>query len=183
MNEIFIIKIIFGILLSLGAFVLFLLSFLLYYKYLVQEKKCIAKTKGVVKKYTLATRGGENSGVHLPIVYYNVNGKEYKVIGPEYKNYVIITSKSPFRLNQEVYKEENQVLIINKCANSFMELRNHIMEYIYPIGTEIDVFYDPQHPKSSYVLRYCNKKSNFLLMFFSGIQLLIFDLAILFLLG
>ena len=80
MEGIQIIKIVFGILLSLGAIVLFLIAFKSFYKYLIQEKKCTNKIKGIVKKYTLASRGGENSGVHLPVVFYTINGKEYKVV-------------------------------------------------------------------------------------------------------
>lgn len=182
MDKIVIIKIIFGSLLSIGAFVLLLLAYLLFYKYIVQEKRCTAKTKGIVKKYTLGTRGGEHSGVHLPIVYYKINDKEYKVIGPEYKGYVIITKESPNRENQEMYREENQILAINRSADSYVEIRGHIMSHIYPIGTELEVFYNPQKPKLAYVLRYCNKKWGFWLMFLSGIVIIIIDLLILLLL-
>ena len=179
MDEITVIKIVFGILLSIGAFVLLLLAYFLFYKYIVQEKRCTAKAKGIVKKYTLGTRGGENSGVHLPIVYYNVDGKEYKAIGPEYKSYVIITKSGPLNDNQEAFKEENQVLTINRRANAFANVRTHIMAHIYPAGTELDVFYDPQKPGLAYVSRYCNKKGAFYLMLFSGLAILIVDILIL----
>ena len=182
MDEILVTKIIFGILLTVGSLVLFLLSYLLFYKYIVQEKRCTAKTKGVVKRYTLGTRGGEHSGVHLPVVSYDVDGKEYKVVGPEYKSYVVITKSGPMNENSEVYKEENQVLTINKSANFFVEMRGHIMEHIYPIGTQIDVFYNPKKPKLAYVKRYCNKKWGFWLMFLSGIAIIIINLLILFML-
>ena len=182
MDKIVIIKIVFGSLLSVGAFILLLLAYLLFYKYIIQEKRCTEKTKGVVKRYTLGTRGGEHSGVHLPVVSYNVDGKEYKVVGPEYKSYVVITKSGPMNENSEVYKEENQVLTINRSANSFVEMRGHIMEHIYPIGTQIDVFYNPKKPKLAYVKRYCNKKWGFWLMFLSGIAIIIINLLILFML-
>ena len=79
MSETLIIEITFGILLSIGSFVLFILAFKLFYKYIIQEKRCTSKVKGIIKKYTLATRGGENSGIHLPVVHYIVNGKEYTI--------------------------------------------------------------------------------------------------------
>ncbi len=182
MDERTIIKIVFGILLSIGAFVLFLLSYLLFYKYIVHEKRCTVKTKGVVKKYTLANRGGDNCAIHLPIVYYQVDGKEYKVVGPEYKFIVTTTMKSPMNKSQEAYKEENQILTINRCANSFVDVRSHLMAHLYPVGTELDVFYDPQKPKLAYVLRYCNKKWAFYVGFFSGMAILIIDLLTLILL-
>ena len=57
MDEIIVIKIVFGSMLSIGTLVLLVIAFKLYYKYLVQEKRCLKKTKGIVKKYTLASRG------------------------------------------------------------------------------------------------------------------------------
>lgn len=179
MSEILIIKIVFGILLSIGTLVLFVLAFKLFYKYLIQEKRCTSKVKGTIKKYTLASRGGENSGVHLPIVFYNVNDKEYKVIGPEYKAYKIITKSSPLNSNNLEYKEENQVLTINRTINSFAGLYKNPIESLYPIDSNVDVYYDPKNPKLSYVLRYCNKKWAFYLTFCSAFLILAIDLIIL----
>ena len=48
MSETQIIKLVFGIFLSVGSAVLLLIAFKLYYKYLIQEKKCTAKTVGTV---------------------------------------------------------------------------------------------------------------------------------------
>lgn len=182
MSEILIIKIVFGIFLSIGSLVLFILSFKLFYKYIIQEKRCISKVKGIIKKYTLATRGGENSGIHLPIVFYIVNGKEYKVVGPEYKAYKIITKNSPISKNEMEYKEENQILKINRISNSFIGVYNNPIEKLYPINSEIDVYYDPNNPKLSYVLRCCNKKWTFYLMFISSLAVLFIDLLLLILL-
>lgn len=182
MSEILIIKIVFGILLSIGSFVLFVLAFKLFYKYIIQEKRCTSKVKGIIKKYTLASRGGENSGIHLPIVYYNVDGKEYKVVGPEYKAYITISKNSPISKNEMVYKENNQVLKINRTSNSFVGIYKNPIEELYPINTEIDVYYDSNNPKLSYVLRYCNKKWAFWLTFCSALLILIIDLLILFVL-
>lgn len=180
MKEIEIIKMFFGILLSLGAIVLFLMAFKLFYKYLIQEKKCSNKVKGIVKKYTLSSRGGQNSGIHLPIVYYTVNSKEYKVVGPEYKVYKVITKSTPLSENSMEYKEENQVLTINRTSNSLVSVYKNPIEKLYPINSEIDVYYNPENPKLSYVLRYCNKKWAFWLTFFSGVLVLVLDVIILF---
>ena len=87
MSEIQITKLVFGIFLSVGSAVLLLIAFKLYYKYLIQEKKCTAKTVGTVVRYTLATRGGENPPVCLPVIAYTVNGKTYTIVGPEYRGY------------------------------------------------------------------------------------------------
>ena len=79
MKEVLVLKLVFGSFLTIGGVILLLLSFIFFYKYLIQETRCTVKTKGIIKKYTLGTRGGEHSGIHLPIVYYKVNDKEYKV--------------------------------------------------------------------------------------------------------
>ena len=94
MSETQTIKFVFGIFLSVGSAVLLLIAFKLYYKYLMQEKKCTAKAVGTVVRYTWATRGGENSPVCLPVVAYTVNGKTYKVADPEYKGYKIVTKST-----------------------------------------------------------------------------------------
>ena len=56
MDEMEIIKLVFGILLSLGAITLLLIAFKVFYKYLVQEKKCTAKVEGIIRKYTQKIR-------------------------------------------------------------------------------------------------------------------------------
>ena len=180
MEQIQIIKIIFGILLTLGAIVLFIIAFKSFYKYLIQEKNCTKKVKGIVRKYTLASRGGENSGVHLPVVSYTINGKEYEVIGPEYRAFKITYKSTTVSENNIECKEDDQVLIINRSSNAFIGALKNPMSEIYPVESEIDVYYCPENPKISYVLRYCNKKWAFWLTFLSGILLLLLDLIILF---
>ncbi len=182
MSEIQIIKLIFGILLSLGTITLILVSFKLFYKYLIQEKKCTCKTTGVVRRYTVVSYGGQNTGVHLPVVFYTINGKEYKVVGPEYKMYKSITIRTPFSQKTATYTEKDQVLTITQTSNSNAFIHRNPLEQSYPIGTVIDVYYDPQNPKLAYVLKYCNKKWAFWLTFIMGILTFIFDLFIIFIL-
>lgn len=179
MSDILVIKITFGTLLTLGGVVLLFLAFKLYYKYLIQEERCTSKVKGTVKRYTICSLGGEDSGVHLPVVYYVVNGKEYKVIGPEYKNYVTKTKSSPFEDNSMKYKEDNQTLEVIRTSNAFLNVYVNPISKLYPINSEIDVYYDPNNPKLSYVLRYCNRKWIFWLVLGAGILVLIADLLML----
>lgn len=181
MSEIEIIKLVFGILLSIGSFVLIFLAFFLAYKYLVQEKKCTEKTKGKVVKYTLTSKG--ESGIFLPIFKYVVDGKEYKVKGPEYKSYITISVSSPLsENNQEFYEDEKQRFVLKRTSNSVVSIHQNPMAKLYPIGSEEDIFYNPQNPKLAYVKRYCNLKWVFWLMFVVGIAIAIIDLLILFLL-
>ncbi|MDD3222853.1 MAG: DUF3592 domain-containing protein [Clostridia bacterium] len=177
MTEIQIIKIIFGILLFLGGTVLIILSYVSGYRYLVQEKRCTAKVSGTIKKYTLGSRGG-SSGIHLPVVYYVVDGVEYKRIGPEYKGYVQITKKGFATQNSMNYEEKNQVFYIHRNMNSVIGAAKNPIQELYPLDSQIDVYYDPGNPKLSYVLRYCNNKWVFWLMFLTGAVLWIVDVMI-----
>ena len=179
MSKIEIIKLVFGIMLSLGSAVLFALAYALYYKYLVQEKRCSSKTKGVVGKYTLASRG---SGIFLPVVFYNVKGKNYKVVGPEYRWYKTVTRKSPLESNTMEFDAKGQSFITNRTVNSAVGIYRNPMRTLYPLSSEIDVYYDPNNPKLAYVLRYCNKKWNFYALLFSAVFVLVADLLILFVL-
>lgn len=176
-----IIKLIFGIFLTLSSLILFFIAFKFFYKYLIQEKMCTAKTTGTVVKYTNTVRGGENSGVFLPVVQYNVNGKEYKVVGPEYKAYKTITKSSPLGKNETTAcYEKDMVLYLNRTENAFIGIYKNPMKDLYPIESKIDVYYCPDKPKLAYVLRYCNKKWAFYLTFVAALLVLINDLFILF---
>lgn len=163
----YILKYFLGTALLLGGAVLMLLSFLTSYKYLIQEKRCTAKVKGIVKGYTATGTG--SSGVHLPVVRYTVDGKEYKAVGPNYKMVVTKSISTPFSKNSSTYKEEGQILHINRSTNSFVGTYKNPMAELYPLNSEIDVYYDPNNPKLSYVLRYCNNKWMFWLMFIAAL--------------
>lgn len=79
-------------------------------------------------RYTLSTRGGENSPVRLPVVAYTVNGKTYKVAGPEYKGYKIVTKSTLGSENNYGCYEKNQVLYINRSMNSMIGFCHNLME-------------------------------------------------------
>ncbi len=179
MNDIMVIKIVFGILLAIGGTVLLFIAFKVYYKYLVLQKKCTERTEGIVKKYTMVSYGGENSNIHLPIVQYMVDGKKYKVVGPEYKVYITLTKESLNEKNEMEHTEkDNQIMMVNRKENAFISIKENPIKKMYPIDSTVDVYYDPQNPKLSYVLRYCNKKWAFYLTFISGICVWVLDVLI-----
>lgn len=180
MESIIVIKIIFGIILSLSSFILILLAYLLFYKYLIQEEKCNKKTKGVIKKYTLFNYGGEHNNIHLPVVYYKVNNKDYKVVGPEYKVYISTMKKTPKEKNNISYEDKNQYLYTKRIGNILIEINKNPIEEMFPLGSKVDVYYYDKNPKIAYVLRYCNKKWMFWFMLISGIVILFLDLFIIF---
>lgn len=179
MDEITVIKIVFGILLGLGGMVLLILAFALGWKYMVQEKRCTAKASGTVFRYAY---GSKNGGVRLPVVRYTVDGREYKVTGPQYKAYVSVSKTSPTAENTQEYSEDNQVFKVRNTNNSFVGIVKNPMSELYPLGSQIDVFYDPQKPKLAYVLRYCNLKYIFWVLFSGAVLVWLIDLLILLLL-
>ena len=182
MSEVEIIKTVFGIMLTLGAAVLFLLAFKLYYKYLVQEARCTARTQGTVVRYTHLAYGGDSCRIHLPVVRYTAGGAEYKVVGPEYKYYKTTSRRTLTGENGMEYREDDQVFTINRTGNAFVRIYGNPIGELYPLHSQVDVWYDPENPKLSYVKRYCNKKWAFWLMLFAGVFVLAADLLILLLL-
>ena len=175
MSEIEIIKIVFGILGTLGSIVLFFISFKFFYPYLIQEKRCTAKTKGIVKKYA----ANSADGCFSPKVYYTVDNKEYMAIGPRYRFIIKKAGSSPVSENEmSFYETKNQDFVIHRKSNSLVTINENPMAVLYPKGSEIDVYYDPSNPKLSYVLRYCNLKFAFWLSFFFAIALLIMEILL-----
>lgn len=170
-------KIFFEIFLLVWSSTLYIIAFVFFYKYLIQERKCTSQVIGKVKRYTLATRGGENSSICLPVVYYQINGKTYKVVGPEYRGYVFMTKSTPNSKNEVTCHEENGKLIVNINKNSFIGIMKNPMEKLYPIDSEVNVYYCPENPRISYVMRYCNKKMAFYLTTIAASLILIIDIV------
>lgn len=167
----------FGIYLTVFGAVLMFLAFAVFYKYLIMEKRCSAKVKGVVKGYRCVS----DNGIALPVVYYTVNNQEYKVVGPEYSWYVTKSITTPFSKNTMSYEEKpNGVFVVNRTSNSFFGVQQNPIAELYPINTELDVFYDPNKPKLAYVLRCPKRKWMFYLTFFSAIFVWIMNLVFIF---
>lgn len=177
MDDLQIIKLVFGIMLSVSGVVLLLLSYKIGYKYMIHEKRCTKRTTGTVYRYSMAG----NDSFHLPVVRYEVMDKSYKVAGPEFGRVVTVTKSSPWSNNRSNYEidEKKQILRINRTTNSMTSVYKNPMAEMYPTGSVVTVFYDPEKPKLAYVERYCNKKWEFWLMFLCGIGLLAMDVAIL----
>lgn len=177
MDELLIVKTIFIIILTIYAIVLVLLAYILYYKYLIQEKRCTSKVSGTVEGHVY--KGHYNQ--HVPIVSYKVQDKEYKIKGPFEKSRIIINISSPRAKKEVTYKEINNIMSIRK-ENSIFSIEKNDKEIEYPIGTKLDVFYDPKNPKLAYVLKYCDNKWQFYFMITTAVIVFIIDLLIIFLL-
>jgi len=172
MTDLEIIRLVFGIFLGIGGGVLLLLAFTVGYKYLVMEQRCTCRTNGTVTGYSAVCYGGENSAVHLPVVRYTAEGREYRVTGPRYRGYVTRTVSTPFAENTCRCYEKNGVLHIERSRNSIIGVSRNPMAEQYPVGTVLPVWFDPQRPQRSYVLRCVDNRWVFWMLLLLGAVLL-----------
>lgn len=134
----------FVIFISVGLiFILLAIIFKLKDKSIV--KKCNQVVKGSVIKYTLY----ENNGVHFPVIEYSVNDEKYTQV---LKYGWIISKETSFndvktKVESDAYGENLKII-----KNS--HLSTNVLKEKFPIGETLDVFYNPQKPKQSYVLRF-----------------------------
>ena len=177
MEETLFIKWFFGIFLSLWTIGTFTIAFKFFYRYLKEEKKCTMETVGKVKDYERITRG---KSVRLPIISFEVNGQEYKTIGPRYKWFKTVKTKNPLHINtkQEHAIDPYDQIFRQKITGSNIILKNPMQE-LFPVGSTVPVFYDPRNPKLSYVLRYCNQKWLFWLLISVGVIAFILNIILL----
>ena len=145
------------------ALILLILSIILKYKDKKMLKQCIQKTKGKVIGYTL----WNNNGLHFPIIEYIVNNTKYK---QRLKYGWIINKSSSF--NKVKTKVENNLKEDNLVISSNSNIYTNALEEHFPIGAELDVFYNPQNPKKSYVMRFV-KSSTVNILFFTGLLFII----------
>lgn len=126
-------------------------------------KQCTLTTKGKVIKYTL----WNNNGVHFPIVEYIVNDTKYN---QRLKYGWIVNKSSSFnKIKTEV---ENDVKEGNLVINSNAHISTDALKEHSPVGTELDVFYNPQNPDKSYVMRFV-KNPAVKVLFFIGLSFIV----------
>ena len=138
-------KISFFVIFMLIGLILLILSLIFKSKDKKMVEQCSLTTKGKVIEYTL----WNNNGVHFPIVEYIVNGTKYN---QRLKYGWIVNKLSSF--NKIKTKVENDVQEKNLIINSNIHISTNVLKEHFPIGTEFDVFYSPQNPNKSYVMRF-----------------------------
>ncbi len=106
---------------------------------------CTAVTNGIVIKHVFY---GE--GRMAPIVEFAVDGKTYRTK----KKYNGIKSVSitgfPIAIKEKAWEDEKGWLHVK--TGTFPNMRQ-LAEELWPIGSEMNVFYDPTNPKKNYVDR------------------------------
>ncbi|MDO5028695.1 MAG: hypothetical protein Q4E36_05460 [Bacillota bacterium] len=118
------------------------------------EKRCTEKTTGIVSglsKYYYADI------IKLPTIDYYVDGQPYQVVGPRFSYIVarnmdgfLYTKKTNFHSNLTTKDDLPDFLELNTAYES---TENPVLK-LFPIGSEVDVFYNPNDPKEAYAIRY-----------------------------
>ena len=156
-------KISFFVIFMVMGLILLILSLIFRSKDKKMIKQCTLTTKGKVIKYTF----WNNNGIHFPIVEYLVNETKYN---QRLKYGLIINKSSSFnRIKTEV---ENDVKEQNLVINSNTYISTNALKEHFPIGTELDVFYNAQNPNKSYVMRFVENPA-VKVLFFVGLLFII----------
>ena len=156
-------KMSFFVIFLLTGLILLVLSLIFKKKDKKMVKQCTLTTKGKVIKYTL----WNNNGVHFPIVEYIVNDTKYN---QRLKYGWVVNKSSSFnRIKTEV---ENDVKEGNLVINSNVHISTNPLKEHFPVGTELDVFYNPQNPDKSYVMRFV-KNPAVKVLFFIGLLFIV----------
>ena len=164
---------VFGVLLTIGGAVLLFLAFKVGWKYMVQEKRCTAKTTGVVRKY-----GVSSGGISAAIVFFEVDGKTYKARSWTPLGETSKTVVTPFSQPSQTYKEEENTSEFTFTQNSFVQIKVDPTRRKHPKGTILDVWYDPKNPKLCYAERYANKKAFFWIFLLGAVIVFAVDILV-----
>ncbi len=123
-----------------------------------KAKRCSCKIKGTVIGPSLYSY---NDTIRIPLVEYRVNGRRYRVVGPKFKSVVTTNVQTPFNNPKTQYKSNltsadnlPEHLEIHSRTNSFARVYNSPLMELFPVGTQVDVYYNPRKPKESFVIRY-----------------------------
>lgn len=156
------------------------IGIILWHKFAHMKKHCTQKIGGRIFKYrNLMT------GTATPVVEYFINGKRYE----QYLKYKrIVRVKMPhYSINTPAPQNPLAPSII-VYRNSFVSSSNApALANILPIGMFLDVFFNPQNPQESYVVRPVKTFSFYfcflfgLIFFLIGIGTLMTGLVVLFL--
>ena len=110
-----------------------------------QNKSCTKQTEGIVIQY-----GFPGDGRMHPIVEYVVNGTYYKAKKKFRGVKRIRISGFPINVQSNAYEDEKSWLHIKigPIANL-----HQLAEQLWPIGSKMTVYYNPNNPKKCYVDR------------------------------
>lgn len=168
--------------LCFGLIIIFVWYFL-YFKKRNRITNCSEKIIGKITRYSLI----KYNDISLPVVEYYVDNNKYEVVGPKFTAVVKKYFKSPtnniksnISSNLNTREDLPKVLKLNVKENSFVNVRFSPLLDLYPIGSEVDVYYNPKKPKESYVQRFIKPSKIYYLLLILGIILIIVSICIFF---
>lgn len=145
-----------GIYTLIFAIVVWILTYRFDLKKINLKKRCTQHVVGQVVRYSSIQYGGN----HIPLVKYRVEGREYKVAGPKFKWGRTKTVSTPFvdphsaiESNLNTREDLPDVLKVTIHKNSMVSVTESPLLKLYPVGSSVDVYYNPKKPKDAYVQR------------------------------
>lgn len=149
------------------------------------EKRCHMRVTGRVARWSAVRYGG----FHIPLVEYTVAGRIYKVAGPKFLSVVTTSVSTPFQNPKAQYEtnltsreELPRKLRIKVYRNSLASVEVSPLAKLYPLGSPVDVWYNPDKPKEAFVQRF-EGVNRLLLVLFTGFGVFTTGLVLFFLLG
>lgn len=138
-----------------------------------QNQSCTEKTEGIVKKY-----GFPGDGKIYPVVEYYVNGSCYKT--KKKFNGVISKRISGFPISMKAKAYEDEKGCLHVTLGSIANLRQ-LAEELWPIGSRMTVYYNPNNPKCSYADRPLTKNMVFSVFISAGVVMVLSGVLVFFL--
>lgn len=125
------------------AIILLILSFVFYRKEQARKNNSTEKTYGTVVSYSINT-------TRAPVVEYVVNNVSYK----KSLRYSLVTHlATPFSSPHTIARDDLLHTKLRIRSNRMVSV-NTLMVDNFPIGSTLNVYYNPKNPKESYVERY-----------------------------
>lgn len=135
------------------------------------RSRCTRQAKGRVSGYSTSKQ--VTGSTFLPVVTYRVGGSEYTVTGPTFASYRARTVSGdgvqghPLTNIADIH-DLPEDLCVYEIADDPHAAGNAMREP-FPVGTAVDVHYDPARPSRAYVIRVPATSSFVKVFFFLGV--------------
>lgn len=143
---------------------------------IIETKKnaeCTMMTTGVVVKHRFA-----GDGRFYPVVEFQVNGETYTT-KKKFNGIISVRQKGlPISTNNDAWEDDKGYLHVKTGAIANMRL---LAEQLWPLNSQVNVFYSPRNPKKNYVERPTSNRVLTLVFTLCGTGLIVVAVLICFL--
>lgn len=164
-------------------FIFPVLIYVFYFRSKRKKEVCTAVVTGEVKRYSFISY----NGMSLPVVGYWVDNVYYTEVGPRFQSVryqMISTPWNSIHTEQEHTALDRdhlpEKLTVYRKQNSFISFTANPLQDLFPVGSLVDVYYNPKKPKQAYVHRHVVAMSKGVLILFVVIQIVYIIIYILF---